>query len=71
MNKQIGKQARGTLKAMLMKCTPEQQLSSVSMYSPESLTIPLEEAVDRMEENDCSCAIPILGYAIENDERGI
>ena len=51
MNETLKNATKGILKSLLARCTKEQQMMFRRMYSPKKLEIPINDAVDQMDEN--------------------
>ncbi len=57
MNETLKSSAKDILKDLLSQCNEKQQLMFKRMYSHGDLTLPINEAVDQMDENKIDHAI--------------
>jgi hypothetical protein len=64
MNETLKNAAKKILKELLAQCTEGQQLMFKRMYSHKNLELPINDAVDQMEDNK-------IDYAITQTERTI
>jgi len=57
MNNTLANKGREILKELLSQCTDQQQLMFKRMYCHKNLDLPINEAVDQMDESKIDWAI--------------
>ena len=57
MNETFANAGREILKGLLAQCTEKQQMMFKRMYSHKNLELPINDAVDQMDENKIDWAI--------------
>lgn len=69
MNEQLQKYARDTLKQGLSKCTLAEQTMFKRMYARGKLETPIEEVVDKLEEDKLDWAMQQITNTLRKFNR--
>jgi len=71
MNKTLNSAAKDILKRLLSECTEGQQIMFKRMYCHKNLELPINEAVDQIDENKIDWAITQTEKTIEKNHNAV